>query len=280
MSALGVWPCAQLIALRIAAACGYNRRVYQDHFSSVSRQYAAFRPRYPAALFQYLASIAPRRERAWDCACGSGQASRDLARHFKSVIATDASRAQIEEAVPHVRVDYRVATAEDSGVDSGSTDLISVAQAAHWFDLDRFYAEVRRVAAPRAVVALWSYGMMTLDHQETNDRIQEFYAVTLDGYWPAERKLVEDGYRALAFPFAELTPPPFAMEVEWSLPELLGYVQSWSATQRFAEKNGVDPTMALADAITTGWGDTHARRGISWPLALRVGIVTDTTRPE
>lgn len=254
--------------------------MYRDHFSAVSRQYAAFRPRYPAALFEYLAGIAPRRERAWDCACGSGQASHDLARHFTSVIASDASRAQIEAALPHARVDYRVATAEDSGLAPGSIDLIAVAQAAHWFDLTRFYAEVRRIAAPRAAIALWSYGVLTLAHPPSNDHVQQFYAETLAGYWPAERKWVEEGYRTLAFPFAELIPPQFAIEVEWSLPELIGYLQSWSATQRFVEQNGVDPTLELADAIAADWGDMHTRRGIRWPLALRAGIVTDEAGPR
>ena len=58
----------------------------------------------------------------------------------------------------HPRVEYRVAPAERSGLPDAAVDLVTLALAAHWFDLPRFYAEVRRVGRPRTAIALISSG--------------------------------------------------------------------------------------------------------------------------
>ncbi len=248
-------------------------RAFTDHFASVAADYARFRPVYPAALFAWLADLAPARTMAWDCAAGSGQASRDLADHFDQVIATDASAAQIAAAHPHRRVEYRVAPAEASGLSAGTVDLVTVAQALHWFDLDRFYAEVRRVLKPGGVLAVWSYGVLAVAGAAVDERVQTFYRDIVGPYWPPERQLVESGYRTLPFPFAELEAPAFHMETSWSLPELLGYVRSWSATGRFSVERGYDPVTALADELAPLWGAPLEPRIVTWPLALRVGRV-------
>lgn len=248
-------------------------RAFTDHFASVAADYARFRPVYPAALFAWLADLAPARTMAWDCAAGSGQASRDLADHFDQVIATDASAAQIAAAHPHHRVEYRVAPAEASGLSAGTVDLVTVAQALHWFDLDRFYAEVRRVLKPGGVLAVWSYGVLAVAGTAVDERVQTFYRDTVGPYWPPERQLVESGYRTLPFPFAELEAPAFHMETSWSLSELLGYVRSWSATGRFGVERGYDPVTALADELASLWGAPLEPRIVTWPLALRVGRV-------
>lgn len=247
-------------------------REFPDHFAPVARNYAEFRPTYPDALFAWLATCAPRREVAWDCAAGTGQASLGLARHFAQVVATDASAAQIAVATPHPRVDYRVAPAEASGLAAASVDLITVAQALHWFDLAAFYTEASRVLRANGVLAVWTYGVLTVEGVRVDELVQAFYHQTVGPYWPAERRHVEDGYRSLPFPFPEVAAPPFVMEAQWTGPQLLGYFRSWSATARFVSVNGFDPVEQLAQRLAPLWGDPQGTRLIRWPLALRVGL--------
>jgi SAM-dependent methyltransferase len=244
---------------------------FTDHFSPVSASYAAFRPRYPAALFDWLGSLAPARSLAWDCAAGSGQASVGLASVFDRVIATDASAAQIGAATAHERVSYRVAPAEHSGLAAASVDLVTVAQALHWLPLDAFYEEVRRVLRPAGALAVWSYGRMEIDDAASNELVQDFYSTTVGPYWPPERVHVESGYRALPFPFREVPVPSCSIRVQWRLQQLLGYLSSWSATARYIKAQSRDPVPGLAATLTPHWGGPDAQRTISWPLAIRAG---------
>ncbi len=244
---------------------------FKDHFSRLAAGYAQFRPSYPPALFDYLASCCAGRHTAWDCACGTGQATLALAERFDSVIATDASPQQVAGAAPHPKVTYRVARAEDSGIDSGSVDLVTVAQALHWFDLDSFYLEARRVLKPSGVVAVWTYGPLHLQGTDVDALVQEFYYEIVGPYWPPERRLVEDGYRTLVFPFAELAPPSFNMEADWERGRLLGYLRTWSATARYVDDKGVDPVAVFEERLAPLWPDVHQTRRVSWPLAIRVG---------
>jgi len=246
-------------------------QLFPDHFSSVADRYAEFRPRYPAALFDYLATLVPRSSLVWDCACGNGQATLDLAARFEKVIATDASREQIALAAPQPRIEYRVAPAEHSGLPDQSVGLVTVAQAVHWFDANRFHAEVKRVLAPNGVIAVWAYGINTVDGGEANQLVQHFYAKTVGPFWPPERKLVEEGYRTLPVPYPEITPPVFRMEARWTLDQLLGYFSTWSATNRYRKAKGCNPLEPLAGALKRGWGDAESLRQIVWPLTLRVG---------
>jgi SAM-dependent methyltransferase len=245
---------------------------FKDHFSSLAANYASFRPRYPPALFDYLAQSCRRRDCAWDCACGSGQATLDLAARFAAVIATDASAAQVAAAPPHPHVRYHVATAEVSGLEAASVDIITVAQALHWFDLAPFYAEAERVLKAAGVLAAWTYGVVHVAAASVDELLQEFYWTTVQPYWPAERRHVESGYRTLSFPFAQLTPPAFEMQEEWSLPQLIGYIRSWSATARYLRQTGVDPALLLEQNLQAKWGDPNSLRRISWPLSLRIGV--------
>jgi len=244
---------------------------FADHFTCVAGSYAIHRPRYPSALFDYLAQSCPQREAAWDCACGSGQATLDLAQRFAAVIATDASAAQLAAARPHPRVRYHRAPAEASALADASIDLVTVAQALHWFELAAFYAEVRRVLRPHGVLAAWSYGVLHAADPRIDRRLQEFYWQTLKADWPVERQLVESGYRTLPFPFPEVTPPAFEMREEWSLPHLLGYIRTWSACARYVKRTRTDPVTALAAQLTPLWDDADERRSIRWPLSMRIG---------
>lgn len=241
---------------------------FADHFSPVADRYASFRPRYPRALFAWLAEIAPRREVAWDCATGNGQAAGGLAEFFARVIATDASAQQLANATPHPRIEYRAASAEASGLPPQSADLITVAQAAHWFDLDRFYAEARRVARPGAILAVWCYGEMRFGNDPIDRALDHYYHDVAGPFWPPERKMIEARYATLPFPFAELVAPTFEIESEFSLPQLAGYLRTWSATQRFHAARGFDPVVELESRLRPHWPEVPLRP--AWPLHLRV----------
>jgi SAM-dependent methyltransferase len=244
---------------------------FHDHFSGVASRYADFRPHYPGTLFDYLAGLAPPDSIVWDCAAGNGQATVDLAARFKAVIGTDASRDQIASARPHPKIEYRVATAEQSGLPDASVSLITVAQAMHWFDLARFYAEAKRVLTPEGMLAAWAYGINQVEGEAINQLVRHYYSNTVGPYWPPERKLVEDGYRSISFPFIELSAPAFCMEAHWTLEQLIGYFSTWSATTRYIKANGKNPLEQLAADLAREWGDASSPRIVVWPLALRVG---------
>jgi SAM-dependent methyltransferase len=248
---------------------------FKDHFSSGSANYAAHRPTYPIALVDELATASPGHGLALDCGCGTGQLSVLLAERFDRVVATDASAAQVEKAQPHERVTYRAALAEDSGLADASVDLVTVAQAAHWLDLDKFYDEVRRIARPNAAVALITYGVLHVDGP-VDPLVQRFYYETIGPYWPAERRHVEEGYRSLPFPFPERQLPSLAIEVSWSLEDLLGYIDTWSAVKAAEKALGTNPVVDLAAELREAWGDQQVRRKVTWPLSLRVGNVQQT----
>ena len=243
---------------------------FKDHFSARSADYAAHRPTYPRALVDYLASLCDRADVALDVGCGTGQLSVLLAERFPWVIATDASAQQIAQAEPRDNVEYLVATAASSGLPDGSVDLVTVAQAAHWFDLPAFYAEARRVGRPGAVLALITYGVLRAD-RDVDPVVQHFYNDVVGPYWPPERRHVEEGYRSFDFPFDEVVAPPLAITVEWRAADLVGYADTWSAVRGAEAALGTSPIPAFAQALAAVWGDPDRRRTIRFPLSLRVG---------
>ncbi len=244
---------------------------FKDYFSDNSAAYAKYRPRYPAALFAYLASLAKERELAWDCATGNGQAALGLAPHFAHVIATDASASQLDSALPHERVTYRVAAAEHTDISARSVDLLMVAQALHWFALAAFYAEAERVLKPAGVLAVSAYNLLEIE-PDIDEKINHFYYETVGPYWPPERRLLEDGYKSLSFPFPELDPPHLHMEANWNLLELAGYLRTWSAAKQFTKAQGFDPVDDLVNELLKLWGAPEEARRVRWPLSLRVGV--------
>jgi ubiquinone/menaquinone biosynthesis C-methylase UbiE len=245
----------------------------KDHFSGHADRYEAFRPTYPDALFAYLSSLGTLRELAWDCATGNGQAAVALAPYFTTIIATDASQKQIDHARPCANVQYRVAPADGVPLADASVDLVTVAQALHWFDLPRFYDEVRRVARPGGLIAVWCYQLHTIT-PEVDAIVERYYADIVGADWPPERRLVEEGYRTLAFPFDEVAPPPFQMVHRWPLDQILGYLGSWSATQRYQKRTGADPLDLIRGELALAWGDPENTRDVTWPLHLRIGRVS------
>lgn len=237
-------------------------------FSRDSESYSAYRPRYPDALFAWLASVAPRRDAAWDVATGTGQAALGLAPHFTRVIATDLSAEQIRHATPHPRVQYRVASAESSGLEDAAVDLIASAAAIHWFDLPAFYAEVRRVARPGAVLAAWTYHV---GHMEPpfDAVFAPFYEDVLAPYFAPGARLVDDRYRTIDLPGRALDAPEFTMSVRWTAAEVLRYVRTWSGVHAYTDATGEDPVERIAPSIDALCGSTGTRHELRWPLYIR-----------
>lgn len=245
---------------------------FKDLFSGHADVYRASRPTYPEALFDWLAAQAPARELAWDAGCGNGQASVALAARFARVYASDPSAQQIGNAQPRPNIDYRVEPSEQCSLADASADLVTVGQALHWFDLPRFYAQVRRVVRPGGVFAAWTYADCRVD--AAIDAVKQRLYVDLTGpYWQPERVHVENGYRDLAFPFEEIAAPPFEMLAVWNAAQFLAYLRSWSGTQGYAKAHGVDPVSLVEPDLLAAWGDPSRLREVRWDFYVRCGRV-------
>lgn len=250
---------------------------FSDHFSIQATDYAKYRPGYPPALFEWLASLTWRQSLAWDVGTGSGQAAVQLAQYFDHVIATDPSAEQIRHAQSHERVAYRVQTAEACDLDDGSVDLITVAQALHWFNFDKFYTQAKRVLHPRGVIAAWTYGLHEIT-PEIDAILVRFYSEIVGTYWPPERRYIDECYRSIPFPFAEFSAPPMRLEMSWTLNDLVGYLGTWSATQRYIKQNGNDPRELIYGALKSAWGEASERM-VSWPMYFRIGGMRPMNAP-
>ena len=248
---------------------------FHDHFSTRAADYAVYRPSYPPALIAYLSHLAPARELAWDAGTGNGQAAVMLAAHFAHVAATDASADQIQRAQPNAKVEYRVAREGDSALDANSVDLATVAQALHWFDADRYYAEARRVLKPLGVCAVWTYGTPSID-AATDAAWMRSYDREIRAHWPPERRHVDAMYMDLPFPFAEIAHEPWQMTARLTREQWLGYVGTWSAVAQARKITGADPVMTMRSDLASVWdGSAEDVRTVTWPIGLRVGRKTN-----
>jgi SAM-dependent methyltransferase len=247
---------------------------FKDYFSTQARDYARYRPDYPAELFIYLAGLVEHHETVWDCATGNGQIASGLTPYFRQIFATDASAKQIAQAFQHEQIHYSVAQAEDSGLPSGMADLITVGQALHWFDLDAFYREVRRVAKPDGAIAIIGYGYFELPQISApiSQAIDEFYAL-IEPHWTPERQIVEARYQTVPFPFVEIATPDFWMTANWTADDLMGYLCTWSATQHYITQNGEDAIADLTERLQTAWVDPTIALPIRWQIFLRIGYL-------
>jgi SAM-dependent methyltransferase len=245
-----------------------------DYFSAGAREYARFRPTYPGELFDWVAGLCSERDWAWDCACGSGQATTELAARFALVTGTDANRAQIANAPSLPNIDWHPAPAEDSGIPAGAIDLVTVAQALHWFDTAKFWRECQRVLKPNGIVAAWGYGTARLEHAAADRIFQDYHYGTLGSFWPKERQLVEERYASIDFPFEEIPAPDFTITAEWDASRIAGYCASWSATDCYRKAKNTDPIPSLAKHLTTELGEKTIP--IRWPIFLRAGRLKAT----
>jgi SAM-dependent methyltransferase len=279
---------------------------FQDLFSNHAACYARARPRYSSELFAYLATLVPQRKLAWDVGTGNGQAAIGLAEHFELVIATDASAGQIAHAIPHQRVEYRVATAEAADLEPGSVDLVTVAQALHWLNLDAFYANVRRVARPHGVIAAWCYTLPRVS-DGVDAVCDRFYRDVVGPYWDAGRRYIDERYETIPFPFntivadslkqrrddhqsrdrkaapgnaaarvgdrKDAASPDFECREDWTLREYIDYLESWSAVHKFRKEKRTDPLDAIRTELSAAWGGPEERKTVTWPIYLRVGRI-------
>lgn len=242
---------------------------FSDHFSGIADRYQQFRPEYPMQLYEYILQHCDQLNTALDVGAGTGQATRELAKHFKQVWAIDLSQTQCEQLTTIPGVTSWVACAEAMGAEPQSADLITVAQAAHWFDFEQFYKECRRVLKPNGLLAIWCYGPAILEHP-ANEVLQTFYSVTLDPYWPPERYWVDQLYEGMPFPLQTIETPPFNIRYRWSLDQLLGYVATWSASRRYQQRTEIDPIPDLKAKLQQY---PFAAEGVNvcWPIGLKLG---------
>ncbi len=241
----------------------------KDLFSTHSSSYAAFRPDYPAALYEFILGEVTSRSTAWDCACGNGQVAKDLAPFFDKVYATDHSANQLANAFRKDNIVYSVGRAEHSGFPDQYFDLITVGQALHWFDIVAFSKEVKRVMKPGGILAVWGYSLLNVD-EKIDPIINDFYTNVIGAYWDKERKLVDEHYETVAFPFERIATPAFEFSFEWSLAELSGYLTTWSSVQKYIKANGTNPVDKLVERIVPHWS---GKRKVSFPLFVLMGRV-------
>jgi SAM-dependent methyltransferase len=240
-----------------------------DRFSAQAAQYARYRIDYPAELYEFLLSHTAQRQQAWDCATGNGQVAAVLATHFRHVEATDISAAQLEQAAQQPNITYQKAAAEHTPF-AATFDLITVAQAVHWFDADAFNQEVRRVARPGATVAEWGYGLVQV-HETLDPLIRQFYAETMRPYWDENRWHIDDEYARIPFPFEAVQHARFEVRRQWSAEWFLNYLRTWSSVVKYEKQHGQDPVLLVADELTQLWGAQE--REVTFPVFLRLGTL-------
>lgn len=243
----------------------------KDNFSAQACLYARFRPAYPPELIAHIASLAPSHASAWDCGTGNGQVAIQLAEHFEQVYATDISEKQLGQAPQYPRIRYALEPAEQCSAPDRAFDLIVVAQAIHWFNFDLFYAQVRRVLKPGGILAVVGYSLFRTNAPAVDDIIhQRFYREITGPYWDPERRYLDEGYRTIPFPFDEIQMPEYSMRYRWTLPDVLGYLNTWSAVQHYIRANGHNPVKLIETELRQAWGGVGERE-IVCPLLLRVG---------
>lgn len=243
--------------------------VFADYFSSLANSYRRYRPSYPPAVFRFLAEHAPSREVALDVGAGNGQAAAGLAHWFERVIAFDPSEEMIAHALPTAGVEFHTGRAEELPVRDECADVIIVAQSLHWFDTAAFFKEAERVLKPGGLLAVLVYGRLKVDPQ-IDAIIEDYYLNVVGDHWPRERDLVENHYEALTFPFEPLETPQVPMRAKWTFDELLGYLETWSASKRYRDAHDDEfATDRIRPLLEPLWG-TEVRRVIEFPLEFTV----------
>ncbi len=246
----------------------------KDNFSRQSEGYSKFRPVYPNELYSEILKHVNSFDLCWDCATGNGQIASIMATHFKEVIATDISDAQLEKAPKLSNVQYLKCRAEQTPFTDNSFDLITVGQAVHWFDHGHFNQEVKRVAKPDSLIAIIGYGLMFSD-DAFNKKLMEFYEGTIGSYWDPERKHIDGHYQSIPFPFEEIPfSRSYSIDVNWSIQQLQGYLNTWSSVNRFIKQNGTDPVEPFIDKLLSSnvWADGELK-DIRFPLFVKLGRI-------
>jgi ubiquinone/menaquinone biosynthesis C-methylase UbiE len=240
----------------------------KDNFSKQASEYSKFRPEYPDEMIDYLVSFVKKKGVALDIATGNGQVAHKLSRFFETVYGVDISQNQLENAIPRENIIYKVASAENTFFKNQEFDLITVAQAVHWFDFDLFYKEVCRILKPDGIFAVIGYGLFSTN-EESDKIVKDFYYNIIGPYWDAERKYLDENYKTIPFPFDEIVVEPFENKLTWTFEELIGYLETWSATQHYISKNNQNPLDLIYNDLKTSWEKSDKK--VTFPLLLRIG---------
>jgi ubiquinone/menaquinone biosynthesis C-methylase UbiE len=241
----------------------------KDNFSTQSEQYLKFRPTYPNELYKFLLLLVKTRDTAWDCGTGNGQVAWELSNYFKKVQATDISEKQIQNAAQRDNICYKVEAAERTSFPGKNFDLITVAQAIHWFDFDAFYKEVKRVIKPGGILAIMGYALLNID-ENTDKIIRKFHDEIVGPFWDPERKYVDEYYHTIPFPFKEIDTPQLNNIYEWKLEQLTGYLNTWSAVQHYIKAEKQNPVDLIYDDLARTW-EKNITKTVRFPILLRVG---------
>lgn len=243
----------------------------KDNFSNSSDNYAKFRPTYPQTIFEFIYPLLREKNKAWDCGTGNGQIALELSKEFALVEATDISQAQLDNAFQEENIHYSLQAAEKTNFEDDSFDLVTVAQAVHWFDIDLFNQEVKRIGKQNGIIALVGYELATIT-PEIDSIIAHFYKNVIGPYWDPERKHLEQHYQNIPFPYKELETPEITNIKLWKLDNLLGYLNTWSAIQPFIEANGFNPIDTISKDLIAAWGNTEIRK-VNFPIIFRAGRI-------
>lgn len=241
----------------------------KDNFSQRSDQYAKYRPDYPQEYYDFILSLIKEKTCAWDCGTGNGQVAEQLSEYFEKVYATDISAAQIAQATPNKKIEYSVQPAEETNFTGNQFDLIVVAQAIHWFDFDKFYAEVNRTLKPGGILSVVGYDGPVIS-PEVNKAKAYFYTEIVGSYWDKERKHIDDRYANIPFPFEEIPSPQLSHCMNWSFEHFTGYLSTWSAVKHFIKDKGYDPVEEFRNELKEAWGDDE-QKSVCFPILMRTG---------
>ncbi len=243
---------------------------FKDNFSKQAEIYARYRPTYPPALFHFLRTLTEKHDLAVDCGTGNGQAAVALTEFYKTIVAVDPSIEQLKHASNHSQISYYERSAHQLPVSDGTTDLITAATAMHWFDLNKFYPEVKRVLKKDGILAIWGYTVQKIE-PFLDDLLHDFQFKTLKDYWAPENQIVVNEYKNISFTYDEIECPDFCAEKIFDLDDLIGYINTWSAVQKFLQKNNYNPTDELRDELLDYWKTPQNKKRVEWKIAMRVG---------
>lgn len=239
----------------------------KDYFSTASDKYAQFRPTYPPELYSFLLQLCENRTKAWDCGTGNGQVAGELANFFEQVYATDISINQLSHAIQKENIHYSKQAAEKTSFPDDTFDLVTVGQAVHWFDFQKFNSEVKRVLKKDALIAIFGYALFR-SNSGTDEIIEQFYHKIIGSYWSPERRYLEERYQTIPFPFEKIEAPKLEMKQQWSFERLTGYLKTWSAVKSYEREKGENPVELIKNDLFNSFGEVGV---IEFPILLRVG---------
>ena len=244
----------------------------QSYFDFSSDVYSKGRPTYPPELYLWLSNQVKNQQCVWDCACGTGQVSIDLAAYFEQVEATDISESQIAEAIPHRKVNYKVSPSEVCEYPDQHFDAICVGQALHWFDLEKFWPEVKRTLKPGGIFACWGYSWLSVC-PEIDDIINSQIMSKLKPHWPAQNRTLWNQYDDVTFPLEMLDVPEFELTFKWNAYRLFDYMQTWSAIRALEHEDATQVLADAWDAIIKVWQEPLEKREVTIPFFVKAGRV-------